>query len=92
MSPAVRLIVNVPVLVPGSLAEASVATTVTVGLSSSVMLAVTCCVPDSRPFVTALTSTMMVSLASSVVSWTAVSVTAPVVEPGLTTMLTPLRV
>ncbi len=66
---------------------------VTVGLaSSSVMVAVACWVPDSTPLVTLLMSTMMVSSSSSRASWTAVSVTVPVVDPAEMAMLVPLRV
>ena len=52
------------------------------GPSSSMMVAVTCCVPDSVPLVTLDMSTMMVSSTSSMESWTAVRVTEPLVLPG----------
>ena len=62
------------------------------GGSSSLIMAVTCCVPDSVPFVTAEISTTMVSAASFNVSCTAVSVIEPVVLPGGITIELPERV
>ena len=50
--------------------------------SSSVMIAVTCWVPDSVPLVTLEISTRMVSLSSSRLSCTAVRVIVPVVLPA----------
>ena len=65
---------------------------VTVGAgSSSVIVTVSRCVPDSVPLVTLLMSTMMVSLVSSSVSCTAVSVTEPLVLPARITICAPER-
>ena len=63
-----------------------------VGPSSSLMVAVTCCVPNSVPLVTVEISTMMVSSSSSRASCTAVRVMEPVVLPGAITMEVPDRV
>ena len=63
-----------------------------VGPSSSVMVAVTCWVPDSVPLVTLEISTTMVSSTSSSESWTAVSVIEPVVALGGITIDIPERV
>ena len=60
-----------------------------VGPSSSVMIAVTCCVPDSMPLVTVEISTMIVSSTSSMESWTAVRVIEPLVLPGGITIEVP---
>ena len=55
------------------------------GESSSLMMAVTCWVPDSVPLVTPEISTMTVSSTSSKVSCTAVRVIVPLVLPeGMT--------
>ncbi len=62
------------------------------GASSSVIEAVTCCVPDSSPFVTPLMSTMIVSVFSSSVSWAAVRLTLPELEPAEMMIWVPLRV
>ena len=63
-----------------------------VGPSSSVMVAVTCWVPDSVPLVTLEMSTMMVSSVSSILSCTAVRVIVPLVLPGGITIEVPERV
>ena len=63
-----------------------------VGPSSSMMVAVTCCVPDSVPLVTLEISTTMVSSTSSSASCTAVRVIDPLVDPGGITIELPERV
>ena len=62
------------------------------GESSSLMVAVTCWVPDSLPLVTPEISTMIVSSTSSRLSCTAVRVIVPVVLPGGMTIEVPDRV
>ena len=62
------------------------------GRSSSAMIAMTCWVPDSVPFVTLEISTMMVSSTSSKLSCTAASVIAPAVLPAGITIELPERV
>ncbi len=92
--PLAALRVAVTVALPAASAmglPARLSVTVGVG-SSSVIEAVTCCVPDSAPLVTASMSTMIVSAGSSNVSCTAVSVMEPVLEPAEMAMLVPLRV
>ena len=62
------------------------------GPSSSVMVAVTCWVPDSTALITEEMSTTMLSSTSSSESCTAVRVIEPVVLPGGMTMEVPERV
>ena len=56
------------------------------------MIAVTCCVPNSVPFVTLEMSTMIVSSSSSTVSCTAVRVIVPLVLPAGITIDVPDQV
>jgi hypothetical protein len=55
--------------------------------SSSVMAAVTCCVPNSAPLLTVVTSTMIVSTSSAIGSFRPVKVMTPLVCPAGMTML-----
>ena len=66
---------------------------VTVGaLSSSAIVVVAVCVPDSVPLVTPVMSTTTVSPPSKTVSGTAVTVTKPLSEPAAITICVPVRV
>ena len=56
------------------------------------IVAVTCCVPDSVPLVTLVISTTIVSFVSSSASSTPVSVMLPVVPPAGITIDVPERV
>ena len=62
------------------------------GASSSVRVAVTCCVPLSVPLLTLAISTITVSSTSSRASSTPVRVTEPEVLPAVMVMLAALRV
>ena len=76
----VAVIVAVP---PSSAMFSGAISSATVGAgSSSVMVAMACCVPASVPLVTVSMSTMIVSLGSSHWSGTAVNVTVPVRLPA----------
>ena len=59
------------------------------GPSSSMIVAVTCWVPDSVPLLTLEISAMIVSSTSSMVSWTAVRVIEPLVLQGGMTIEVP---
>ena len=69
------------------------AVNVTVGAaSSSVIVTVTCWIPDSVPLVTPVMSAMTVSSGSSSASAAAVNVRVPVVAPAAITIWVALRV
>jgi hypothetical protein len=81
-----EIALEVAVIVEVPAASATVALfleSVTVGaLSSSRIVIVTDCVPDSVPFITEAMSMIAVSSTSSRASWTAVNVAVPVVWPA----------
>ena len=62
------------------------------GLSSSVIVVVRCCEPDSAALVTPVTSTITVSSFSSSKSDTELTVTAPLISPAAMTICVPERV